>query len=329
MRGRVSLFTAIVLAGLTVCSSASAATIPPEPISCGEVVSHSIRAANDLSCPEGATGLVVGAGAITIDLAGHSISTPCSSGGCAGVGIDNGAGHDGVTIRNGSISAFARSVLLSDASGNRVARLGGVAASDGIVIEGGSGNVVRSNDLSARGSAIVATGSGGLRIVKNSVRGSIGSAVRVEADGARIARNTLDGSPVGISVSGSRNHIVRNGVTRSGFYNIGVLGGSSNVVAGNLAVAASAGANPGIPEQGDGIFIASAATGTAVSGNTAASNTDDGIFAQSPTTTVTDNLAINNFDLGIDAVAGVIDGGGNRAHGNGNPAQCVNVLCSP
>ena len=29
--------------------------------------------------------------------------------------------------------------------------------------------------------------------------------------------------------------------------------------------------------------------------------------------------------LGIEAVPGVVDGGGNKAAGNGNPAQCVNV----
>ena len=31
--------------------------------------------------------------------------------------------------------------------------------------------------------------------------------------------------------------------------------------------------------------------------------------------------------LGIEAVFGVTDGGGNRAHGNGNPSQCTNVAC--
>jgi hypothetical protein len=32
-------------------------------------------------------------------------------------------------------------------------------------------------------------------------------------------------------------------------------------------------------------------------------------------------------DLGIEAVAGVLDGGGNRALGNGNPLQCLKVVC--
>ena len=39
------------------------------------------------------------------------------------------------------------------------------------------------------------------------------------------------------------------------------------------------------------------------------------------------NRARWNFDLGIDAVAGVLDGGGNRAFGNGDPLQCVNIAC--
>ena len=37
-----------------------------------------------------------------------------------------------------------------------------------------------------------------------------------------------------------------------------------------------------------------------------------------------DNLS---KDLGIEAVFGVIDGGGNRARGNGDPRQCVNIFC--
>jgi hypothetical protein len=34
-----------------------------------------------------------------------------------------------------------------------------------------------------------------------------------------------------------------------------------------------------------------------------------------------------NADLGIEAVPGVTDGGGNRATGNGNPLQCVSITC--
>jgi hypothetical protein len=43
---------------------------------------------------------------------------------------------------------------------------------------------------------------------------------------------------------------------------------------------------------------------------------------------LTRNSAFHNRDLGFEAVAGTIDGGGNRAHGNGNPAECTGLACS-
>ena len=57
-------------------------------------------------------------------------------------------------------------------------------------------------------------------------------------------------------------------------------------------------------------------------------NSDDGIDVESADATVTENRANRNADLGIEAVPGVTDGGGNAASGNGNPAQCANVACS-
>jgi len=62
-------------------------------------------------------------------------------------------------------------------------------------------------------------------------------------------------------------------------------------------------------------------------GNTASENGDDGIRVDAAETTLTRNTANFNHDLGIEAVPGVIDGGGNRARGNGNPLQCTNVAC--
>ena len=52
----------------------------------------------------------------------------------------------------------------------------------------------------------------------------------------------------------------------------------------------------------------------------------DGI-AVSEGITVKKNRANDNYGLGIDAAAGAIDGGGNHASGNGDPRQCVNVVC--
>jgi hypothetical protein len=44
--------------------------------------------------------------------------------------------------------------------------------------------------------------------------------------------------------------------------------------------------------------------------------------------TIRDNSADRNKQLGIDALPGVTDAGGNRAKHNGDPRQCVNVVCS-
>jgi hypothetical protein len=54
---------------------------------------------------------------------------------------------------------------------------------------------------------------------------------------------------------------------------------------------------------------------------------DDGIDVDNAATTLTRNLALHNGDLGMEAVPGVVDGGGNHAAGNGNTAQCTNVAC--
>jgi parallel beta-helix repeat protein len=81
-------------------------------------------------------------------------------------------------------------------------------------------------------------------------------------------------------------------------------------------------------KRSDGILVDNGATGTLLIGNRAIRNGDDGIDVDAPATTVTRNIANHNHDLGIEAVPGVIDGGGNHAAGNGNPAQCINIDCT-
>ena len=78
----------------------------------------------------------------------------------------------------------------------------------------------------------------------------------------------------------------------------------------------------------DGILVESTATNSLLEGNIAIGSRDDGIDVDSLTTTLTRNLGLRNGDLGIEAAAGVTDGGGNKARGNGNPAQCTNIDCS-
>jgi hypothetical protein len=68
-------------------------------------------------------------------------------------------------------------------------------------------------------------------------------------------------------------------------------------------------------------------THSLLSGNIAKGAGDDGFDVNSRSTKLTSNRAVGNADLGIEAVFGVIDGGGNAARDNGNPLQCTNIAC--
>lgn len=74
-----------------------------------------------------------------------------------------------------------------------------------------------------------------------------------------------------------------------------------------------------------GIRTSVRATGTVVLHNVAILNRTDGIDAGADST-VTRNVANRNGELGIRGT-GAIDGGGNRAAGNGDPLQCLDIVC--
>lgn len=77
-----------------------------------------------------------------------------------------------------------------------------------------------------------------------------------------------------------------------------------------------------------GMQVQSPATGTLLDRNVVNDNQFDGINVSTSAATVKGNTAYRNGSLGIRAVAGVIDGGANRAFSNGTPAQCTpNIAC--
>jgi hypothetical protein len=61
--------------------------------------------------------------------------------------------------------------------------------------------------------------------------------------------------------------------------------------------------------------------------NVAKRSGDDGFHVESHSAKLTRNRAVRNNDLGIEAVRGVADGGGNVARHNGDPRQCINIAC--
>jgi hypothetical protein len=190
---------------------------------------------------------------------------------------------------------------------------------------------------------------------RNALSGHSEAGFLIEGSRNVFTRNRLVANSVGIDVGGDENVITRNHVLDSplseegGGVGIFVAAGHDNVVARNLVVRASrAGIRLSLaPEElegdtgaantvvrhnllranGDGVFVLDTAANTLIEGNLALASEDDGIDVDSPLTTLTGNHALNNGDLGIEAVLGVTNGGRNRAHGNGNPAQCTNLAC--
>ena len=157
----IPLVAALVLAGAAPAVAAQADT---QAISCGTVLTHDTTLGNDLlDCP--GNGLVIGADGITVDLGGHTISGRLLStiGDLDQVGVDNSAGHDDVTIRNGAINEFARGgVHLVGADRNSVSGLSMFLNRDfGVLVEQGSGNRFTGNAL--RGPAPSASASSGRR----------------------------------------------------------------------------------------------------------------------------------------------------------------------
>jgi parallel beta-helix repeat protein len=155
---------------------------------------------------------------------------------------------------------------------------------------------------------------------------------------ARVEHNTVASSGVGgIELQGgSGNSIEQNTISRTEEFGILVRGGSRNSVEQNTISDTSLSGIIVAPLFGSG-GSSGGSVGTIVRGNLVSragfgggfgDAVDDGVHVEDPGTVIADNRANNNADLGIQAVQGVIDGGGNTAFGNGNPLQCLNVVCN-
>jgi parallel beta-helix repeat protein len=356
---RALLFGAILLACIAFSSSKAFAS----HVQCDDTITEDTTLDSDLlNCPF--DGITIGADNITLDLNGHTVRS--DSGIPSGFGVEN-RGHEGVTIENGTIQGFVFGVLLDEVTGNRVhglttegsgygvilfasddnridenvvsrSRGGGIDIVDdphGGVFFGSDRNVVERNVVSGTGIDAIAvsgtTTSGALSrdntIVRNLVLDSGSEAIQIfYGPGAIISRNSIVASGTraagtnAIFVASSPDStITRNSVVRGNDSGISVFADRTGVERNRVS-------------ESDFFGITVSGAGTIVERNVATYNGLDGIRVgasppEQPPLTVTKNTAAYNANLGILAVTGVIDGGGNRAFGNGNPLQCLNVAC--
>jgi parallel beta-helix repeat protein len=378
---------AVVLIGANALPSA--AQEPPPPIaseflqasaghvSCGDTITADTTLDSDLlDCPS--NGIVIGADDITLDLNGHTVSgdgepfKACPEREFCDVGVLNN-GHDGVTVRNGSVGQFESGVLVGRAREHRVLDISSSQnTSFGFVVFRSAQILVRdssgSRNIAPDGDGMGLFESHDVRIVDNEFRRNPGPGIHVEASTDNLIKgNLISHSAPGILLEADRNQVRRNRFVRNG---AGVLlgRGKRNVIArnrlsrdgdgiaienarGNLVArnvvldARKSGIYLGLddPPIGgvdnvvrrnvvrrsgkDGFAVRSSDHNSLLKRNLARRSGDDGFDVESRSTKLAGNRAERNDDLGIEAVEGVSDGGGNRASGNGDRRQCVNVRC--
>jgi parallel beta-helix repeat protein len=178
------------------------------------------------------------------------------------------------------------------------------AGDHGMVVSESRNNLIKGNRFSRNGGAglLIATGSHNV-----------------------IKRNRVSRSRDGIRIEKGHDNLVADNVVshalRAGI-RLGIshpfLGGAHNTVRGNLVKGS----------RDDGFLVIRKDNHSLLTGNTAKGAGDDGFDVRSHTAKLARNRALRNRDLGIAAVLGVIDGGGNQASGNGDPRQCINIACS-
>jgi parallel beta-helix repeat protein len=328
---------AILALALTCSLAFGAGQASASHVSCGDTITADTTLDCDLvDCPS--NGIVIGADHITLDLNGHTIDgddepfEPCPVDQPCDIGVLN-EGHDAVKIEGGTVRDFGPGVVVVRAKRNRLRNVAAVGnAFEGIAIFRSERTRVHGSSASRNGvgnsrPGIALIESDNNRITGNTMSRNGDLALFMEASNHNLIRhNEARGNPEdGMIIEGNRNEIVRNRLARNGG---GILittvsrGGTAvgNVVSRNVVRNARAG----------GIAVdrpppnRTPIRRTLISRNLVVGSGRAGIIVGSRSTTITNNRAVG---LGIKAVEGVIDGGGNRASGNGDPRQCVSVAC--
>ena len=255
---------------------------------CGDTITADTTLHKDLvDCPN--NGIVIGADSITLNLNGHLVD-----------------GDGTPTPGCDSEKEFCDTGIVNEGHD-------GVTVMHGSIRQFGGGVTlfaVRKNRL--QGISTSSNHFDGITLFNASqslVRGSSGEAPNEE---------------IGLGLFSSHHvRVVHNLFRDTATQGIVVSGGARNLLEGNKI----RGAGKKAPRDGDGITVDAEARHTILRRNSASQSNDDGFDVEGSTTKLTKNSAVRNRDLGIEAVRGVIDGGGNIAHHNGDPRQCTHIAC--
>jgi parallel beta-helix repeat protein len=313
---------ALVIVIAATPAAARAKTRPPA-LACGDIVTQSVRLNASLTgC---STGLIVGADGIAIDLDGYSIE-----GIGAGVGVQV-SGWSDVTVRNGKIRGFGVGVSLAQTVRAKATRLTisdaqtGISTNQAFDLSPLDANVITQNTIVGVSTGIVAVG-GSDRVEQNTITGASNNGVFLrggfDLPGTRVAGNTITQGRVGIFQFDCEADLDGNTVTGNTGDGI-VVSDSHGTVINNIVSGNGGSGIVGIDSHelfrrnitnqngGHGLIFS------------------DVFGPHGPLLEVTRHTANDNGGYGVfTSLADVVDGGKNRAHGNGNEPQCVGVVCT-
>jgi hypothetical protein len=305
-----------VLLALFVLPTAAQAQEP----ACGDVLTHSVRLDADLTCAPGDTALTIGADGIVIDLGGHAITG-------ASLAVDGRGGFDDVIVRGGELRDNDLGIRLAGVDDGRLAHLDISGGLEGVSAIGGERLSVRDVDSCATFNPIVLSDETGDAVRRSRACGAETGMTVTRSDDIIVADSEFeDNVRVGLRLSGTDDSVVRYS-SASGNRRVGFSVGAGSTGVRMIENEAR--------HNATGMEVEAGATGTRLRGNVASVNDappflgflpTDGIDVFEPTTVLTDNVARRNPGFGIYAPNGAVDGGGNRASGNG-AGDCVNVSC--
>jgi len=265
-----------------------------------------------------------------------------------GGGIDLVNGTTGTVVAGNTVTANGGAgLLLRDSDANRLEHNSVTGGGDlGIGLERARGNTVLGNMISGNsdGGIEISDGSHGNRIENNTLSESGDSGILVsESDHNQLIGNTSHlMSDSGIGLNGANDSVVRGNDVRFNSDGLQVEGSRNLIESNNASETTGNGIElaPGSFENHvvlntanensqAGIFLegdAEPGLGNLIERNTASANRVAGIVAALGVHTITANVVRDNAGWGISALDS-IDGGGNVATGNGEPAQCSGVVC--
>jgi hypothetical protein len=306
----------LVLCGA--CALPAVAAAAPQAVMCGSRITRDAVLRTDLECPDGATpAITVAANGVTVDLGGHVVQRGFGT-------VLSAEGVNRVTVRNGQL--FTQGLALT-ASGHGDRFVDVVASGDlgGLSLHDGHDNTIVRGEAGVGVPSRSSFGGIGLKNERWDRIEGMNDTADLRLTASRHVHVTGSQIHEGVSVdtASRRNAIATSAISTFEFSAPAlVVQGAQNRFVGDT-VTLSPFASSDTP------VVRIAGLGNHLTGNTASGGPFDGIDVLAPGNRLLGNVTRDNAALGINAVARTIDGGGNRASGNGDARQCVGVRCVP